>query len=248
MSLHVLHRAPDAASAAERAAELFAQHARAAIAQRGRFHVALAGGSSPAAMHRALASRNHAHEINWSAMDIYFGDERAAQPDSKDSNYGNARATLLDHVPIEPARVHPMRAWDGALEARAREYDALLRAQTNGDGALDLLVLGVGEDAHILSLYPGCPCIDAREGPLVAALRSPPMNPPLDRLTLTPAALFATRAVLLLIVGPKKRAAWRALDAQEGDARRTPIRLLRSHPGATHGAVHVVGDAEALDP
>ena len=242
MSGYVLHREPDAASAAERAAALFAQRARAAIEQRGRFHVALAGGSSPAAMHRVLAARPHAHEINWAAIDFYFGDERAAPPDSKDSNYGNARATLLDHVPITPARVHPMRAWDGSLEERAREYDALLRAQTGGDGALDLLVMGVGEDAHILSLYPGCPCIDAREGPLVAALRSPPMNPPLDRLTLTPAALFAARAVLLLVVGAKKRAAWEALDRPEGDARSSPIRLLRSHSGAAD----VVGDADAL--
>ncbi len=239
MSSRAIHREPDAERAGRRAAALFATIARESIAARGRFTVALAGGSSPALMHEALARWSETPAIEWAKIDFFFGDERAVPSDTKQSNFYNARHSLLDRVPLEWARVHAMEAWRDDRESAAQQYEQTLRAI---DGALDLLVLGVGEDSHILSLYPGCPLIHEDGGSLVAALRDPPMNPAVDRLTLTPSCLFAARTVLVLMVGAKKRAAWRAFDAREGAAMTHPVRLLRE----VTATLHVVGDHEAI--
>lgn len=235
------HIERDAAAAATKAAALFRSIASAAIAPRGRCSIALAGGSSPTAMYEALASESSAPQFKWGAIDFFFGDERAAPSDAKESNFGGAKRTLLDRVAVDWQRVHALEAWRADREDAAREYEQRLLDRCP-DGALDLLVMGVGEDAHILSLYPGCPLIAQDDGALVAALREPPMSPALDRLTLTPTALFRARAVLVLFVGAKKSAAWRALDASEGSALAHPVRLLREH----RGVVHCVGDAGAM--
>lgn len=235
------HVERDAAAAAEKAAELFRSITSEAIAARGRCSVALAGGTSPAAMHEALAGETQAPQIKWGAIDFFFGDERAVPSDARESNFNGARTTLLDRVAVDWSRVHPLEAWRSDLDKAAQEYEQRLLDVCPG-GALDLLVMGVGEDAHILSLHPKCSLIDRDDGALVAAVRNPPMNPALDRLTLTPTALFRARTVLVLFVGVKKRSAWRALTSREGSALAHPVRLLREHSGI----VHCVGDAEAM--
>jgi 6-phosphogluconolactonase len=232
---------PDATAAGARAAERFAELASASLAARGRFAVALAGGSSPTTMHAALAAWNKTPEIKWPSIDVFFGDERAAATDALASNYRAARESLLSRVSVDPARVRAMEAWRPDLDHAARDYERALREVCAPDGALDLCIIGVGEDAHILSLYPGCPMIDHDEGRLVVALERPPMNPALDRLTLTPTALFAARAILVLLLGDKKRAAFKALAAPEGDERATPVRLVRR----ARGPVWVIADRAA---
>lgn len=233
----------DAHAAAARAAAIFRTLTSKAIATKGRCAVALAGGSSPSAMHEALANESDARapQINWSAMHIFFGDERAVSRDAKESNFRSARVTLLDRVAVDWTRVYPLEAWRSDLEEAARAYEEQLLAVCPA-GALDLLVMGVGEDAHILSLYPGCPLIVQDHGALVAALRNPPMTPAVDRLTLTPTALFRAHAVLVLFVGAKKNRAWRVLNAPDGSALAHPVRLLRAH----RAVVHCVGDQEAM--
>lgn len=232
------HVEPDATTAAAKAAALFRAITADALAQRSRCAVALAGGSSPAAMHEALSRET----VQWDAIDFFFGDERAVPSDAKDSNFHSARRTLLDQVALDWRKVHPLEAWREPREEAAREYERALSSACTEEGALDLLVMGVGEDAHILSLYPGCPLITEDHGSLVAAVRNPPMNPAVDRLTLTPTALFRARTVLVLFVGAKKSMAWRALNESEGSALTHPVRLLREH----RGVVHCVGDAAAM--
>ncbi len=241
-----VHCEESAERAARKAAAVFAEVVAEAIASRGRCSVALAGGSSPAAMHAALADADalqipYAPQIKWDAVDFFFGDERAAPSDADVSNYRSAKASLLDRVAVDWRKVHPLEAWRTDMETAASDYERALREACPG-GALDLLVMGVGEDAHILSLYPRCPVIEDDHGALVAALRAPPMNPALDRLTLTPTALAAAKSVLVLFVGAKKASAWRALGRDEGSSGEHPVRLLRGHPGV----VRCVGDREAM--
>lgn len=215
----------DADAVGQRAAELFIAIGSEAQRARGTFTVALAGGSSPAAMHSALRAMV-SHEFNWGAVDVFFGDERAVPPDSPLSNFGNAKTQLLDHVAVAPERVHPMTSPHGDIDKAAVEYEHTLRSVCGEDGSLDLLVLGVGEDAHILSLFPGCSLIEDDGGALVAALRDPPMNPAVSRITLTPTTLRRAKSVLVLLVGAKKRDARRALTDATSAASKAPIVLL----------------------
>lgn len=224
----------DGDAVGQRAAELFFAIGAEAQRARGRFTVALAGGSTPAAMHRALREAP-SHEFNWGSVDVFFGDERAVAPDSPLSNFGNAKAQLLDHVAVASSRVHPMPAWSDDLDAVATAYERALREACRDEGALDLLVMGVGDDAHILSLFPGCPLIDEDGGALVAALRDPPMNPAVSRITLTPTALRRARHVLVLLVGAKKREARRALSSASARASSVPILLLDTRLTPTSG-------------
>jgi 6-phosphogluconolactonase len=242
----VIHTEKDLLTAGHRAARTVAAIARDAIASRGRFTVALAGGSSPTPVHDALALARAEPDLalDWARTHALFGDERAVPPDHPDSNYGRARQSLLDRVPIPAEHIHPMRAWEPDLDEAARAYERTLESVCEPDGALDLLVLGVGQDAHVLSLFPGCHAIRDDGGHTVLPLRDPPMNPAISRLTLTPTALRRARAVLLLVFGANKRSAWEALRDEAGDEGTHPVRLLRT----LTCPVTVVGDRDALGP
>lgn len=197
---------------------------RGAIAARGRFAIALTGGSTPVPMHRALARAPHRDAIDWARVDVFFGDERAVPPADPRSNYRAAREALLDHVPVPTAQVHRIEAERDDLHAVAREYEATLRRACGG--ALDLLVVGLGKDAHVLSLWPGSDLVLERDALVVASI-DPPMDPPLSRVTLTPAAVEAARSVLAIATSASKRdAVERALHGDD-DPRAVPAHVLR---------------------
>jgi 6-phosphogluconolactonase len=174
--------------------------AREAVAARGRFRVVLAGGTTPLAAYRLMAGA----ASEWSAWEVYFGDERCLPPDHAERNSRAAAQALLDCVPIPRANVFPMAAELGP-EAAVAGYAPLVQAAV----PFDLVVLGVGEDGHTASLFPGR-AIPADA--LVVAVHAAP-KPPADRVSLTPKALTAARQVLVLATGAGKReavAAWRA--------------------------------------
>jgi 6-phosphogluconolactonase len=197
--------------AAQRIAQVFGR----AVTGGGRASVALAGGTTPRAVYRRLAK---IAEISWEKLDIYFGDERAVPPSDAQSNYHMARETLLDAVPIPPVQVHRMPAERPDREAAAAEYAAQLPER------LDLIILGIGEDGHTASLFPGSAALREVARKVVAVEGS---KPPPWRLTVTPPVIAAAREIIVLAGGPGKAAAVaRALEGAEGPER-CPAQLAR---------------------
>jgi 6-phosphogluconolactonase len=204
-------------------AEVFVNNARDAIAERGRFVVALTGGSTPGPIHRALAAEFR-DRVEWAKVIVLFGDERAVPPNDKLSNYCAAHESLLAHV---PATVHRMEGERSDLHAAARDYQAILERV----GPVDLMFVGVGKDAHVLSLYPGSPQIDERTALVVAAI-DPPMDPAVSRITMTPAAVEQTRELLVIVSGAEKREAVRRAISGPDDPHHVPVHLVRHHRNA----------------
>jgi len=198
------------------AAELVARLVRrAAAAREGTVSVALAGGSTPRAMHEALA---RVPDVPWERVAIYFGDERCVPPDDPDSNFRMARESLLERVPIPTAQVHRMHAEDADREQAASSYAELLPP------ALDLLILGIGEDGHTLSLFPGAASIAEKERRVMPVIGP---KPPPQRLTLLPSVVAAARAIVMLASGAgKAQAVKRALEG-DWDPAATPAQLAR---------------------
>ena len=197
---------PSAAALAEGVAELFALRAVEAVGERGRFHAALAGGTTPLAAYRRLAASPWADLVPWGSVELWFGDERCVGECDCERNDAAAREALLLHVPIPPENVHPVPslAPDGA-----ERYERLLRdrlaAQAPAVPVLDLVLLGLGEDGHTASLFPGHPAVfEARR--LVVRVDDAPKPPP-SRVTFTLPLLNAARAVAFVVSGGQKREA-----------------------------------------
>jgi 6-phosphogluconolactonase len=191
---------PDALARA--AAHEVVAAAVASIAERGRFAVALAGGSTPRAAYRLLATPPYSNHVSWANVHLFWSDERAVPPTDPDSNYGMARDALVAHVPIRPEQVHRI---EGELrpETAAARYEAILRRELGPTGELDLVLLGLGEDGHTASLFPGQPVVRETVR-LVAAVVGP--KPPPDRITFTPVPINAARRVVMLASGGGKAA------------------------------------------
>ncbi len=202
----------DAAALAEEAARRFVAAARAAIAARGRFTVALSGGSTPKALFRLLAASPWRDRIDWANVHLYWGDERTVPPSDEQSNYRMTRENLLDHVAIPAGQIHRIVAENPEPEATADAYATTLR-QTFGLAAgefprFDLIHLGLGTEGHTASLFPGSPAL-AETTRLVAA----PWVAKLDsfRITLTPPVINAAREVQFLAAGAEKAAIVRTI-------------------------------------
>jgi len=216
----------DLGAVSRAAADAFVVAAEAAVAARGRFVVALAGGETPRALYHDLAARYGAREF-WKATDVYFGDERCVPPDDAASNFRMAQDALLSRVAVAPARVHRMRGEVQPAAAVAAAYDALLRRELAGDATLDLALLGVGADGHTASLFPhDRDALDERER-WALAVHAPPGYAPAERITLTLPALNRARAVWVLAAGAGKAAAVRrSLEVDAGDVM-PPAGLVR---------------------
>ncbi len=216
--------------AAEALAQVVCSLSADSIAARGRFTVALSGGSTPTAFYRLLASPPLAHDIDWSRWHVFWGDERCVPPDHPDSNYDMARRTLLDHVPIPTAQVHRMVGEDPPQQA-AEAYARTLADALAPDGRLDLALLGIGDDGHTASLFPGTKALEEREQP-VAANWIPHLNA--YRITLTLPTLNRARHVAVLATGADKAdAVRRALAPRPGDTT-PPIALVDPVDGPAH--------------
>ena len=195
----------DPAALAARAADLLEQTAAASIGARGRFRVALSGGSTPEKMHQDIAARVANGKVDWSRTEIFFGDERMVPPDDPRSNYGMARRSLLEHVPIPAENVFPVPVHDES-DVAALEYDRILRKHFDAESQppiLDLIFLGLGDDGHTASLFPGMPSLAVQD---LWAVGSPPgvLPPPVHRVTVTFPILNAARNVVFLVAGGAK--------------------------------------------
>ncbi len=217
---------PDAAAVAQTAADRFVALARSACAARGRFTVALSGGSTPKAMLARLVDQ----PIEWTRVHVFWGDERCVPPDHADSNYRMACDALLNHVPIPPANVHRLAGeLDPALAAR--QYEAELRSVfgTVDWPRFDLIWLGLGTDAHTASLFPGTGAIHEQRrwviGHFVEKLQA-------QRLTLTPPVINQAEQVIFLVTGADKAAALQSVWSHTPiDPDRLPAQIIRPVAG-----------------
>ncbi|MFM9376090.1 6-phosphogluconolactonase [Gordonia sp. VNK21] len=187
----------DAAALVAAAAERFAATVRRAQDERGVAAVALTGGSNGIALLRALVDA----PIDWSRVEIYWGDERFVPEGDLERNAGQAREALLDRVPVDPARVHPMAASGGAfgddITAAAADYRRVL-----GDTVFDVHLLGMGGEGHVNSLFPHTAATAENAEPVLAVTDSP--KPPPQRITLTFPVINRSREVWLLVSGAEK--------------------------------------------
>ncbi|ETK38133.1 6-phosphogluconolactonase [Microbispora sp. ATCC PTA-5024] len=178
-------------------------------AARGSAHLVLTGGTIGIATLAALAGTAAHDAIDWRALDVWWGDERFLPSGHPERNETGARQALLDHVDVDPARVHPMPAADSGLtaeeaaEAYAQELRKASRPEDHGPvPSFDVLLLGMGPDGHVASLFPGQPALYEEERPVVAVHGSP--KPPPTRISLTFPAIRAAREVWIVAAGAEK--------------------------------------------
>jgi 6-phosphogluconolactonase len=194
----------DPAELAEAAARAALADLEAAVEAHGTATWVLTGGTTPTAAYRRLAGHDLRAGVEWDRVRVAMGDERCVPVDDPESNWGQAAAALLDHVPVPPSRLLRAPAELGA-EAAAEAYAAALAelpASPAGPPRLEVVWLGVGEDGHCLSLFPGRPEVEVADR-LVVAVHDAPKPPP-DRVSLTLAALAGTERLLVLAAGPGK--------------------------------------------
>jgi 6-phosphogluconolactonase len=219
------------AMAAERIAQLMA----ASIAARGRCILALSGGSTPKPIYERLARPPLRDMIDWGRVQIAYGDERCVPPDDAQSNHRMARTALLDHVPLPADHIHRMRGEDepqAAADAYARELAALLGADASLGIApregLDVVLLGMGDDGHTASLFPGHASV--RETTRwVAAEYIDKLG--MWRITLTPPLLNAARHLIVLVAGADKAARLREVLAGPYQPEQLPVQAIQPTQG-----------------
>ena len=214
---------PDSESLSRAAAGLFAERARAAVEAHGRFVVALAGGSTPQQTYRLLVAPPWRGRVPWSGVHVFWGDERCVPVADPRSNVHTARTTLLDHVPVPAANVHPP-VCVGVPEEGAARYEAELRRFfAGGAPRFDLILLGLGEDGHTASLFPHSPVLAEQERWVRAVYVA---GQDLHRITFTVPLLNAAAAVAFLVAGEAKAEVLHAVLAGPRQPRRLPAQLI----------------------
>ena len=195
-----VHPAADALATAV-AGELLTRLADAQAAG-GVPQIVLTGGTIAEEIHREVARLSPASGVDWSQVVVWWGDERFVAPDSADRNAAQARAAFLDAVGADPAHVHemPSTAQAADVDAGAASYSAVLRE--HGSGEFDVVMLGIGPDGHVASLFPGSPQLDVTDRIAVGVTGSP--KPPPERISLTFPALNRARSVWFLVSGEAK--------------------------------------------
>jgi 6-phosphogluconolactonase len=188
--------------------------------------IALTGGTIADKIHREIARLGTGSEVDWSRISFYWGDERFVARDSDERNAKQAREAFLDSVPVDPARVHEVPATEDAdsVDTAAAAYADTVR--THGTGSFDLLMLGVGPDGHIASLFPGFPQLAVDDTIAVGVTGSP--KPPPERVSLTFPALNRSDAVWFVVSGADKaEAVGRALSPSPPDVQELPATGVR---------------------
>jgi 6-phosphogluconolactonase len=235
----------DAESVARAAAARIAELARESVEARGLFTVALSGGNTPRRVYGLLAGEEFGEGIDWPNVHVFFGDERTVPPDHAESNYRMANEALLSRVPLPPANVHRIEGL-GDSAANASAYESEMRGLF-GDAEwprLDQVLLGMGDDGHTASLFPGTEVLN--ESRLWVA---PNWVEKLGawRVTLTAPAINAARHVTFLVTGAAKAERLREVLKGERDPSRLPSQLIRPSDGTLEWYVDRAA-AASLEP
>lgn len=234
---------PDVAAVARRAAQIFVESAQQAVKERGVFTVALSGGSTPKALHSLLVSdATFRNAMPWDKAQFFFGDERHVPPDHADSNYRMANETLLSKAPIQSHQVHRIKAENPDAGVAAADYDAELRSSFRLSGSalprFDLILLGMGNEGHTLSLFPGTKALHDN-GRLV--LRNWVGKLYTDRVTFTAQVANNAAATLFMVAGSDKALALKGVLEGPYEPEQLPAQLI--HP--TNGKLLWLVDAAA---
>jgi 6-phosphogluconolactonase len=213
-----------------RAAEEIVHVSGEAICTHGQFSFCLTGGNTPADVYTLIASRFHL-SVDWNAVHLFWGDERCVPPNDQASNFAMANRTMLSKLNLDPEQIHRMRGEDEPAQG-AREYEAELRkffALAEGDfPRFDLTLLGLGDNVHIASLFPGHPAIHERQHLAVAVEVDAPQR---WRITLTPPVLNSAARIMFIVAGQNKAAAVKAALEGPRDPDKYPAQIIDPSQG-----------------
>jgi len=223
---------PDAAAIAKRASEIFIESAKSAVADHGVFNVALSGGSTPKALNILLAAEPLRSQVTWDKLRIFFGDERHAGPADPDSNYRMTNETLLSKAPLKPEQVHRIMGEYPDTERAAKEYEQLLRDQFKPSAdqlpRFDLMFLGMGDEGHTLSLFPGTKALHDK-GRLVMSNWVGKLYT--DRITCTAPVANNSALVVFMVAGAAKAPALKAVLEGPHEPEQLPSQLINPTSG-----------------
>jgi 6-phosphogluconolactonase len=228
MSEPEVHILPDGPAIARRAAERLVVAAASAVQQKGSFSIALAGGSTPKLLYSLLVAEPFSSQLPWEKFNAFFGDERHVPPDHHDSNYRMASETLFSKSPLQPSQVHRIKAEDPDADRAALDYQQVLRSEFRlGDQQrprFDLVLLGMGEEGHTLSLFPGTRALHDN-GRLVMANWVGKLYT--ERITLTAPVVNEAALVIFMITGAAKAPALKAVLEGPHEPEQLPAQLIR---------------------
>jgi 6-phosphogluconolactonase len=209
-------------------AELFTTEARQAVTDHGRFSVALSGGDTPRRTYEQLAQKPFRDLVPWENTHIFWGDERCVPADDPRNNARMAHQALLDNVPVPQHQVHPM-VCDRSPQEAATKYEELLRDYfSTGSPRFDLILLGLGENGHTASLFPGSSVLDEQQRWVTDVYLA---EEGLHRLTLTVPAINQAARIVFLVSGEGKAAILRKVLEEAPDPRSIPARLIKPANG-----------------
>lgn len=215
----VLHRS---------AAAFLAEQARKSVDAHGQFNLVLSGGQTPRKLYELLAGDAFRDRFPWTQTHVFWGDERCVPSDDPRSNERMARETLLNHVPIPPTQIHPMRCSESP-RASAEQYESLLRALfKSGTPRFDLVLLGLGENGHTASLFPHTSALQELERWVIDLLVK---EQGLHRLTFTAPIINQAAAVVFLVAGTSKARVLHEVLEGPSDPRRLPAQLIQPTEG-----------------
>lgn len=213
---------PDLHKASQALAEGLVEAARDMLAVKGRFTLALSGGKTPRYLYTFLA-RECSSEISWEEVHFFWSDERCVSQESEDSNFAMAYKALISEAPLPSQNIHRISAEINPPEKAAGNYERMIREffkpEEEGSFLFDAMILGVGEDGHTASLFPGSSAL-AEKSRWVLAVNAPPSFSPQKRITLTFPLINRSRSIFFLASGTKKREVVREILKNPGTARR----------------------------
>ncbi len=226
-----LHVRATTEEAAQSKAQFVADLAKGCLAAQGQFTIALSGGSTPRRLYQVLAAPPYDSEMDWERWYVFWSDERCVPPDHEDSNYRMAREELLDHVAIPDANVHRMRGEVDPLEA-AQAYEAVVREVFQSPApSFDLILLGIGDDGHTASLFPGTEALGEQDR-LVVDNWAPDLQ--VHRITFTLPLINAAKVVAFLDTDKTKAGVLRQVLEPAPGEEMPPAGLVLPSPGVVH--------------
>lgn len=223
----------DADAIAQQAAEQFIDAANAAVAKRGTFEVTLAGGSTPKALYSLLVNSPLRSRVPWDNINVFFGDERHVAPDHSDSNFRMAMETLISKAPLEPIQVKRIRGEYQDTEKAAREYEFTIRQHFRLDAGeyprFDLMLLGMGNEGHTLSLFPGTKALHAADQLVVRNWVGKLYS---ERITMTAQVTQHAAKAIFMVTGADKALALKAVLEGPYEPQQLPAQLVQPKDGS----------------